>query len=323
MRQPSRIDALALLLWACAQLAHAETDKRPTHLGILVPPGPSVFEAPLIDSLQKLGYVDGKTATITVRRSTGAPLDWRPLADELVRANVDLILAVGTPAAQAAMEATQTIPVAFGVGDPVSTGLAGTLARPSRNGTGVSAMSTELAAKRLELLRQLVPGARRVVYLYNPITPLGPRMRDEVQKAAAALQVKVELAEARDARQIEVAMEQIVKNRPDGLLVSSEVLFLANRSRIVAATNAARLPALFPWKAFATSGGIASYGPHNEEGMRRMAIYADRVLKGTRPSDLPIEQLSVFHLVLNPAAAKAQGITIPDTFRAMADEVIR
>jgi putative ABC transport system substrate-binding protein len=318
-----RFRGLALLLWACFQMAHAESDSRLTHLGILVPPVPSVFEAPLIDSLRKLGYVDGSTVTLTVRRSSGAPQDWRPLADELVRANVDLILAVGTPAAQAAMEATQTIPIVFGVGDPVSTGLAGTLARPGRNGTGVSAMSTELAAKRLELLRQLVPAARRVVYLYNPITPLGPRMRDEVQRAAAALQVKVDLFEARDARQIETAMEQIVKSRTDGLLVSSELLFLVNRDRIVEVTNAARLPAVFPWKAFTSSGGIASYGPHNEEGMRRMAMYADRVLKGTKPSDLPIEQLSAFHLVLNLGAAKAQGIAIPETFRAMADEVIR
>lgn len=314
---------LALLAWAAIGSAPAGDEKRIVHLGVLVPPVPAVFEAPLVDSLRMLGYVDGGTATITVRRSTGAPQDWRPLADELVRAKVDLILAVGTPAAQAAMEATQSIPVVFGVGDPVGTGLAGTLARPGRNGTGVSAMSTELAAKRLELLRRLVPGARRVVYLYNPVTPLGPRMRDEVLKAAGVLQLKLDLFEARDAGQIEAAMEQIVRSRTEGLLVSSEVLFLANRDIIVKAANAARLPAVFPWRAFATDGGIASYGPSNEEGMRRMAVYADRVLKGTRPADLPIEQLSVFHLVLNPGAAKAQAIAIPDTFMAMADEVIQ
>jgi len=295
----------------------------PPRVGILVPPIPSIFEIPLLDSLRQLGYVNGNTVILDIRRSEGPQQEWCSLADDLVRSKVDLIVAIGTPAARAAMDATTTVPIVFGVGDAVSTGLVTSLAKPRANGTGLTTMSTEVSAKRLELLLEIVPKARRVVYLYNPASPLGPLMREEVQDAAAALHIQVDLMEAKDAREIHAALERISRNPPDGFLVSSEVLFIPSRDRIIQTVAKARLPTVFPWRVYAVEGGIASYGASNEEGMRRVAAYVDRVLKGTRPSELPIEQLSTFHLVVNLKAAKAQGITIPESFLLRADEVIR
>lgn len=184
-------------------------------------------------------------------------------------------------------------------------------------------MSAELSAKRLELLMQIAPKARRVAYLYSPASPLGPRMREQVQEAARSLRLQLDVIEAKDAGEIEPALKALKKSRPDGFLVSSEVLFLANRARIIAAVNQARLPAVFPWRAYAVEGGVLSYGASWEEGMRRLAIYVDRILNGAKPSDLPIEQLSKLHLVINPKAAKAQGISIPEALRVLSDEVIR
>jgi len=311
---------LAVLLSLPAKPDNLSTRPR---IGILVPPIPSIFEIPLRDSLRELGYVDPKSVLFDVRRSEGPQQEWRALADDLVRSKVDLIIAIGTPAARAAMDATTTIPVVFGVGDAVSTGLVTSLAKPRANGTGITTMSTEVSAKRLEMLLEIVPKARRVVYLYNPASPLGPRMREEVQAAAAALRVQLDAMQAKDAGEIHQALERVSRNRPDGFLVSSEVLFLTSRDRIIQTIAKARLPTVFPWRLYAVEGGLTSYGASNEEGMRRVAAYADRVLKGARPSDLPIEQLSTFHLVVNLRAAKAQGITIPESFLLRTDEVIQ
>jgi putative ABC transport system substrate-binding protein len=148
-------------------------------------------------------------------------------------------------------------------------------------------------------------------------------MREETEKSAAARHVQLELMEARDARGIDAALEKISARPPDGFLVSSEVLFLSKRDRIIEIIKKAKLPTIFPWRLYVVEGGVVSYGASNEEGMRRMAIYADKVLKGTRPSELPIDQLSVFHLTVNQKAAHIQGISLPQSFLLRADEVIR
>jgi putative ABC transport system substrate-binding protein len=314
------------LLIAAASLSLPARPEDPAtlpHVGILTPPIPSIFETPLTGSLRELGYVDGNTVRLDVRRFEGSQQGWRRLADDLVRSKADLIIAIGTPAARAALDATTTIPVVFGVGEAVSTGLVTSLAKPRANGTGITNMSTEVSAKRLELLLELAPDAHRVVYLYNPASPIGPRLREEVQQAAALLRVQVEAMEAKDAGEIQRALDKISRIPPDGFLVSSELLFLANRDRIIQAVAKARLPTVFPWRVYAVDGGLTSYGVSNEEGMRRVAAYADRILKGTKPSDLPVEQLAKFHLVVNLKTAKAQGITIPESFRLRTDEVIR
>ncbi len=327
MRTPTALDwparACLLLMAALASIAMSEQSSPLPRIGILVPPIESVFEGPLRESLRELSYVDGKSVSLDIRRSEGPQQEWRSLAEELVRSKVDLIIAIGTPAARAAMDATTSIPVVFGVGDAVNTGLAASLARPGANGTGVATMSTELSAKRLELLLQLVPKARHVVFLYNPLSPLGPRLREQVQEAARTLRVQLDVMEAKDAREIEIALVAIKRSRPDGFLVSSELLFLTNRGKIIQAVNQARLPTVFPWRAYVVEGGVLSYGASNEEAIRRLALYVDRILKGARPADLPIEQLSKLHLVIDLRAAKAQGISIPESLRVLSDEVIR
>jgi putative ABC transport system substrate-binding protein len=277
----------------------------------------------LLRSLSELGYVDGRTVLLDVRRSEGPQEQWRALADDLVRSKVDLIVTVGTPAARAALDATHTIPVVFGVGDALETGLAATLARPDANGTGVSVMSTELSAKRLELLLEIAPKVRRVAYLYNPATPLGPRMRQEVEKAASVLHVQIEPFEAKDGREIDATLDRIRRSPPDAFLLSSEILFLANRHRIIHAIAKARLPAVFPWPIYVADGAPISYGARNEDGTRRMAFYVDRILRGAKPSDLPVEQISAFYLVVNPKAAKAQGMKLPESILLRAAEVIQ
>jgi putative ABC transport system substrate-binding protein len=312
---------LAVLALVSAQTV-AEKPESGRRIGVLMPPIPSVFEIPLLDSLRELGYVDGKTASVDVRRSEGPQDHWRALAHELVRSKPDIIVAIGTPAARAALDATTTIPVVFGVGDALETGLAATLAKPDRNGTGVTAMSTELSAKRLELLLEIVPKARRIGYLFNPATPLGPRMHQEVGKAASVLHVQIEPFEAKNAREIEAALDGIKRSPPDAFLVSSEILFMANRHRIVETIAKLRLPAVFPWRMYVTDGAPLSYGTSNEDAVRRMALYVDRILKGAKPSTLPIEQISEFKLVVNVKAAKAQGMKLPDSVLLRASEVI-
>jgi putative ABC transport system substrate-binding protein len=316
---------MVLFCWLslAAAALPAGADNRLPKIGILVPPIQSIFETPLLESLRELGYVDHTTALLDVRRSDGSPEEWRRLADDLVRSKVDLIIAIGTPAARAALDATSAIPIVFGVGDAVNTRLVSSLAKPQTNGTGVTTMSTEVSAKRLELLLEIVPKARRVAYLYSPGNPLGVRMHDEVQDAAAKRRVRLEAVEVRNFGEIQAALDRISKIQPDGLLVSSEVLFIPSRDQIIKTVARTRLPTVFPWRLYALDGGLTSYGASNEEGMRRVAAYADRVLKGTRPSDLPIEQLATFHLVVNLKAAKAQGITIPQSFLLRTDEVIR
>ena len=270
---------LTLVATLLSPPAKPETLAHAPRIGVLVPPIPAIFEIPLRDSLRDLGYIDGKSVFLDVRRSQGSQQGWRALADDLVRSKVDLILAVGTPAARAAMDSTTEIPIVFGVGDAINTSLTPSLAKPRRNGTGITTMSTELSAKRLELLLELAPRAHRVAYLYNPTSPLGPRIREQVERAAVTLRVQLDVMEAKDADQIDAALKTISRNRPDGFLVSSEVLFIARRDRIVEAVAKVRLPTVFPWRIYATEGGVASYGASNEEGMRRMAIYADKVLR--------------------------------------------
>lgn len=326
MGSPFRLKVL-LLCWLCFVLAlpptRAETPPNAPRIGILVPPIPQIFETPLLESLRELGYVDRTTVTLDVRRSEGPQQEWRKLADDLVRSKVDLIIAIGTPAARAALDATSTTPIVFGVGDAVSTGLVSSLAKPQANGTGVTTMSTEVSAKRLELLLEIVPKARRIAYLHSPGNPLGIRMRDEVKVAAAKRRVHLDAVEVRDVGDIKRALEKLAKAPPDGLLVSSEVLFIPSRGEIISTVARIRVPTVFPWRLYALDGGLVSYGASNEEGMRRVAAYADRVLKGTKVSNLPIEQLAIFHLVVNLKSAKAQGITIPESFLLRTDEVVR
>ena len=289
-------------------------------LELLIPNPP--HEAGLREGLQELGYTEGKNLAIEWRRSAGTYEEFRLHAAELVRAKPDLIVAFGTPAARAALDATTTIPVVFYVGDPVASGLAASLARPGANGTGVSVLSVELTAKRLDFLHQLVPKARRIVYLMNPSNPLTARLLEEAQEASRALGLQLEPVSARNVGEIDAALRKIRRSGADGLLVS-DMFFLVERVKIAQAVREARLPAVFAWKESQDDSVLMSYGPSLKEVARRVAIYVNRVLRGAKPSQLPIEQDSKYELIIDLRVARELGIKVPQELLYRADEVIR
>ena len=275
------------------------------------------------DGLREFGYVEGRNIRIEYRWAEGR-FDRLPgLAADLVRISVDIIAAFAIPAALAAKDATTTIPIVMvGVTDPVERGLVASLARPGGNITGVSTLSAELSAKRLELLKELVPGLKRVAVLWNPANPGKAGDWREVQLAARALGVIVQSREVREPNDFEKAFNLISKDRPDALFALGDPLVLHQRSRIVAFAAQKHLPAIYEQKVYADAGGLVAYGPDFRELYRRGASYVGKILKGAKPADLPVEQPAKFELVINVKTATALGLTIPPSVLARADQVI-
>jgi len=237
---------------------------------------------------------------------------------------VDVLVAGSTPAAVAARDATKTIPIVLaGVGDPVGTGLVASLASPGGNLTGFSLLSRELDGKRLELLKETVAKASRVAFLGNPANPTLPIHRRELQAAGQALGVQLQLLEVRGPDEFEGAFGAAAKGRAGGLLVLPDAVADAYRTRIVALAAKSKLPAIYPFREFPEAGGLMSYGPNISETYRRAATYVDKILRGAKPADLPVEQPTKFELVINLKTAKALGLTIPRSVLSMADEVIQ
>ena len=318
--------ALALLLLAAPVRSEAQPAGKIPRLGLLVPETPSAV-APFIDAfrrgLRELGYVEGQNITIEYRWAEGQIGRFPDLAAELVRLKVDIIVAVSTPGALAAKRATTQTPIVMtAVGDPVGMGLVGNLARPEGNITGTSRMGQEASGKVLELLKELVPRLSTVAVLLNPRSQANPPMLREVQIAAKALGVKVHAAEASSADELEKAFETVTKRRPDGLLAFLDGLFIIHRKRIVEFARSNRLPAMYRLRQFVDDGGLASYGPSLSDAYHRAAYYVDRIFKGAKPSDLPVEQPTKIELVINLKTAKALGLTIPQTLLLRADKVI-
>jgi putative ABC transport system substrate-binding protein len=273
--------------------------------------------------LRELGYVEGRNILIEYRWAEGR-FDRLPgLAADLVRARVDVIVALAVPAALAAKGATTTIPIVMvGVTDPTDRGLVASLARPGGNITGLSSFSEELSAKRLELLKELVHGLSRVAVLWNPANPGKAGDWREVQIAARALGVALQSREVRGRDDFEKSFNAITKDRPDALVVLGDPLILDQRKRIVAFAARNHLPAIYAHRVYADAGGLAAYGPDIHELYRRAALYVDKILKGARPADLPVEQPTKFEFVINMKAAKALGLTLPPTLLLRADQVI-
>ena len=282
-------------------------------------PVPSLEEG-LRHSLLTLGYVEGKTIVIEWRRSTGTQEQLRPIAADLVRSKVDLIVTWGTPAAGAALDATRAVPIVFCVADPVASGMVVSLAKPGGNATGVALLTAELTAKRVELLRQLVPRARRIGYLRNPSNPIAPRLFVEAQRAARALGVELAAVDARDTRELEAALSTPEK-RFDAFIVSGDTLLL--RIRIAGAVRGAKLPTIFPGREEVQHGAVMSYGWNLKEVMLSMAGYVDKILKGAKPADLPVEQVGKYDLVINLSMARELGLEVPQGLLLRADEVIQ
>ena len=272
--------------------------------------------------LRELGYVEGKNFVIEYRSADGRDERFPDLAAELVRVKVDLILTRGTPAALAAKNATGTIPVIMtGIGDPVGQGVVASLARPGGNITGLSASTTELYAKRVQLLKELVPGAVRIAALFNLSNPSIPPQWKEVEMGARSLGIQAQLLDVRKAEDLGRAFDGAITRRVDALVVGLDTLTQANQRLIVDLAAKHRLPAIYASMEFV--GGLVAYGVNYPDMYRRAAGFAVKIFKGAKAADLPVEQPTKFELIINLKTARALGLTIPQSVLLRADELIQ
>jgi putative ABC transport system substrate-binding protein len=279
--------------------------------------------AALRQALQALGYVEGKDV-IYVGRWAEAKRERLPgLAAELVGLKVDLIVTRGGPAAEAARQATTTIPIVIsGAGDAVGTGLISSLAHPGGNITGITDQASELSAKRLELLKDAVPKASRIAVLWNADDLAMTLRYREVERAAHILRVTVQPLGVREPEDFDAAFAAMTRNRPDAFFLVTDALTTLNRKRIIDFASAHRIPAMYEFDFLVRDGGLMSYGWDLDDNLRRAAVYVDKILKGAKPADLPVEQPTKFELVINLKTAKALGLTIPQSVLQRADQII-
>ena len=323
--QLKRREFITLLGGAVWPLAvRAQSGKLPTigFLGGATPSSWSRWTAAFARRLPELGWIDGRTVAIEYRWAEGHSERMSEIATEFVLLNVGVIVTAGTEAVLAARQATSAIPIVFGTAsDPVGTGLVASLARPGGNVTGLSNQSAELAGKRLELLREVLPGLRRLAIMANIGSPIGVLEMSDVQAAARTLGIEVAPLEIRRAEDIAPAFAAL-KAQADVLYVVGDALTAANLTRIITFSHTARLPTIFNARDFVQAGGLMSYAPNYPAQFRRAAELVDKILRGTKPGDIPVEQPTEFELVLNLTTAKALGLTIPESFLLRADEVI-
>jgi ABC-type uncharacterized transport system substrate-binding protein len=272
--------------------------------------------------MRDLGYIEGQDIVIEFR-SGERGIQLTQLAKELVQQKVDVIVTSG-PATNPAKMATETIPIVFNYsGDPVEAGLIDSLARPGRNMTGVTQLAFELVGKRLEILKEAVPGVSRVAVLASPLHPGERRELKETQSAAQALRTTLQYSQVRDTAEVGAAFDVIIKENANALLVFPDPVTNLHRTQIVEFAVKRRLPSMFGRKEPVEAGGLMSYGPSLEELYRRIPVHVDKILKGTKPADIPVEQPKRFELVINLKTAKQIGVTIPPNVLARADRVIR
>jgi putative ABC transport system substrate-binding protein len=301
--------------------AHCQPTKRPTigFLGASTRSAWAPWTSAFVQRLRELGWIEGRTVTIEYRWAEGRTERYREMAAEFVRLNADVIVTVGS-AVPAAMQATSTIPIVFAVAvDPVGSGMVASLSRPGGNVTGISTQTAELAGKRIELLRQVLPNLRRLAIIGN-ILYATPEIA-EVRKAASKLGIDVEALEIRRAEDIAPAFAAL-KNDVQALYVCADALINANIGRINTLALGARLPTLHPFREYLGAAGFMSYGAKNTDLFRQAANIVDKILKGAKPTDLPVEQPTRFELIVNLTVAKALGLNIPEAFLLQADEII-
>jgi ABC-type uncharacterized transport system substrate-binding protein len=315
-------------LLAAPRVADAQPTGKVYRVGYLtagsLTANPRVLEA-LRQRLHELGWIEGQNIVIEYRSAEGR-LDRLPdLAAELVRLGVDVIVAAPTPAARAAKNATGRIPiVGVSLTDPVGLGLIASLARPGGNVTGVSySVGVDIFGKDLELLKEVVPKVQRIAVLSNPDSPAQPLTIRNIKGAARSLGLQLQLLEARGPEDFDGAFAAMARDRAGALFVVTDPVFIPHRVRLVGLAARYRLPSIFTQRADVDAGGLMSYGPNFPDMYRRAATYVDKILKGAKPADLPVEQPTTFELVINLRTAKALGLTIPPTLLARADDVIR
>ena len=316
--------AVALGILSVPFPSDAQAPVRVFRVGFLTPVSQSAREELFRHELGRLGYVEGQNLAIEYRSADGNFERLPGLAGELVALKADVIVAVVTQAALAARRATSTIPIVMvGVSDPVASGLVTSLARPGGNVTGTSATVADIVGKQLELLREMLPGVSRVAALWNPANPVFQKQQlGETMTAAAALRVQLRLVEARTSDELDRAFTAIAGQRTDALLILGDPMFTLHRARIGELAARRRLPTVSGASEFADAGVLATYGPSFADAYRLAAPYVDRLLKGAKPADLPVERIAKFELVINARTVRTLGVTIPQSVAVRAERVI-
>lgn len=315
--------ALAVSLCCVPLTAAAQAPGEKVHrIGYLASaPGPQ--EQVFLEGLRERGWVEGKNIVIVRRYSEGRNERFPGFAAELVELTIDLLVAFGTPATAAATAATSTIPIVFGfVGDPVGSGFVDSLARPGRNATGLGGEFPGLSLKSLQLLKETVPKASRIAIVWNSTFSLHITYLKEVEHAAQTLGLVSERFDVQTPDDLDGAFAAMVQKQQNAVLVLSQPLILAHHARVAKVAKDHRLPAIYGFDAIVRAGGLISYGPRPVDGLRRLPHYVDRILKGTRPRDLPVEQPDRLYLVINAKTAKALGLTLPPSLLLRADQII-
>jgi putative ABC transport system substrate-binding protein len=319
--------ALSALLFALCIPANAQTAKKVPHVGVLAG-GSAVSDAARIaalrQGLRELGYVEGQNIVIDYEYADGKTNRLTELAARLVHLKVEVIVTAGPSATRAAKQTTTTIPIVMAQdSDPIASGLVASLARPGGNITGLSRLSPELSGKQLELLKETVPTLSQLAVFENSTQPGNRQSLNEVELAAGALGVQLQTLNISGPKDIQTAFRAASKGRANGLLVLSSPVLFAQRTEVVELAAKNRLPAIYFALEFAEDGGLMSYGPSITDLFHRAATYVDKILKGAKPAELPVEQPKKFELVINLKAAKQIGLTIPPNVLARADKVIR
>jgi len=311
-----------LALLAASRLAEAESAR----VGMLMPVS-AAAATPNVEAfrqaLRERGYVEGRNLVIEYRYAEGAVAPLSDFAAELVRLRVDVIVTWGTPAAKAARQVTSTIPIVIAAAsDPIETGLITSLARPGQNITGVSIGIADLKGKCLDLLRELVPGVRRIAMFLNPDNPGTAVGLQEARVAARTFGMQLHVVEVRDLRELDAAFATIRRDRVGAIYVQQDLMFYQNRQKFVDFAAKSRLPAMYERREYVEAGGLIAYGVNFQDNFRRAAVYVDKILRGAKPGDLAVEHPSTFDLVINLKTARSLGLTIPQAVLMSATEVI-
>ena len=328
MKRRTFLGTLAGGLLAAPHAAGAQQAAKVYRIGLLggsppnSPGGRRAWEG-FFQGMRELGYIEGQNILVEGRFYGDHTEKLPVLAAELVRLRVDVIVAGAAPAPEAAQRATTTIPIVMAIHtDPVGSGLVANLAKPGKNVTGLSTLGPELVGKRLQLLKEVVPGISRVAVLSNPTDITQALLLREAQVAARSLKVHVQVLEARAPSDFTGAFSAMTKERAGGVIILSSSMFYDQRTRIAELAARSRLPVIYSVKEYVEAGGLMAYGVNLGESFRRAATYVDKILKGVKPADLPVEQPTKFELVINLKTAKALGLTIPPSVLGRADQII-
>jgi len=302
--------------------ALAQQSGKVWRMGFIAHGHESFYDA-LFEGLREYGYEEGRNLMVERRYARGQVERFKEFAADMARLNVDIVIVVTTPAALAVMNATKTIPIVHpNAIDPLDTGLIVSLARPGKNLTGGAQLTAEVSAKRLEILKKVVPGLSRAAALWNPANPAIVFSWKETQGAAQALGIKLQSHEVQRPQDFAAAFDMIAAEHPDALLVLQDAVTMQHRKEIIEFAIQRRLPSMFNEKGWVVAGGLMSYGENLPSMYRRSAYFVDKIFKGAKPADLPVEQAAKFDMVLNLRTAKAISLTIPDSIFALSDEVI-